>query len=203
MEEIEQGLWHWSSIHPNHGMRVSSYAFERGKALIDPLLGEDGDGALDDLPFEPSAIILSCRHHRRSSADLRERFGAEILVPVDGWSEFRDEDGARSYDDGDAVVDGVIAIDIDALSADETALHLDAGPGALLIADGLMRDEYDGEIGFVSDELLGSDPDQVKSDIRAQFALVLESCPPFEHLLFAHGAPIVSDGREALEEFLG
>jgi hypothetical protein len=203
MDQIEEGLWHWSAVHPNHGMRVSSYAFERGKALIDPLLDGDDGAPLEELGFDPSAIILSCRHHRRSSADLRERFGAEIKVPLDGMREFRGEDGVTAYEGGDLVADGVLAIDIDALSADETALRLDAGPGALLIADSVMREDFDGPLGFVSDDLLGDDPDQVKRKIRGQLSRVLDDCPSFEHLLFAHGAPILGDGRKALEDFVG
>ncbi|MDQ2675394.1 MAG: hypothetical protein M3Y34_01175 [Actinomycetota bacterium] len=201
MEEIEAGLWHWSAVHPNHGMRVSSHAFERGRALIDPLLPDDSDPG--GLPFEPESIILSCRHHRRSSEEVRTRFGAELRVPAGGIGEFRGEEGVRAYEGGDLVADGILAIDIEALSADETALHIDAGPGALLVADGLMRRDFDGEIGFVSDDLLGDDPEHVKREIIGQFARVLADCPPFEHLLFAHGAPIVGSGRTALEAFVG
>jgi hypothetical protein len=202
MKQIEEGLWHWSAVHPNHGNRVSSHAYAPAGALIDPLAPEDGDGGLNGLGFEPTLIILSCRHHRRSSGELRDRFDAEILVPEDGMSEFRGDEGVRSYDDGELVANGILAIDIDALSPDETALHIEVGPGALLIADGIMRDDFDGPLGFVSDQLLGDEPDQVKQDIRAQFATVLESRPPFEHLLFAHGAPMLGDGRKALEEFV-
>jgi hypothetical protein len=201
MQEIEAGLWHWSSVHPNHGQRVSSYAFEPARALIDAMVPDDED-SLDELGFEPERIILSCRHHRRGSDELRERYGAELWVREEGAGEFDDVSGLRTFAGGDAIADGVLAIDVDALSADETALHLDVGPGALCVADGLMRNGFDGDIGFVPDNLLGEDPEGVKRDIRAQFALILETCPPFEHLLFAHGAPITGEGRAALERFL-
>jgi hypothetical protein len=203
MDQIEEGLWHWSAVHPNHGQRVSSHAFEPAKALIDPLEPGDGTNGLDDMAFEPDAIILSCRHHRRSATDLRDRFDAKVLVPEGGMREFRGEEGVRSYEGGDQIAEGILAIDIEALSQDETALHIDAGPGALLIADSVTREDFDGDLGFVSDELLGDDPDEVKREIRAQLGLVLESCPSFGHLLFAHGAPILGDGRQALERFVG
>lgn len=203
MREIDDGLWHWSTVHPNHGQRVSSYAFERGGALIDAMVPEAGTDELDALGFEPERIILTCRHHRRGSDELRERFGCELLVNDAGMEEFRGEDGVRGYEPGDQLADGILAIEIDALSPDETALHLDVGPGALSIADGIMRKDFDGELGFVPDDLLGDDPEAVKQDIRAQFAMVLAECLPFAHLLFAHGEPIAGDGRRALEEFLG
>jgi hypothetical protein len=203
MEQIEEGLWHWSAVHPNHGQKVSSYAFAPGAALIDPLEADDGSSDLDDLAFEPEAIVLSCRHHRRSAADLRARFDATLHVPEAGMDEFRDDDGVRGYEGGDLITSGVLAIDIEALSADESALHLDAGPGALLIADSVMRDDFDGALGFVSDDLLGDDPDTVKREIRGQLSLVLANCPSFEHLLLAHGAPILGRGRAALEDFVG
>ena len=202
MERIEEGLWHWTATHPNHGQRVSSHAFEGARALIDPLL-EDGSGALDELPFEPSLIVLSCRHHRRSALDLAERLGCDVLVPEDGLHEFDDDAKVRGFDDGELLGDGLLAIDVDALSADESALHLDAGPGALLLADTVIREGFDGDLAFVPDELLGDDPEAVKRDIRAQLARIGREAPPFDHLLFAHGAPLLGEGRAALEAFTG
>jgi hypothetical protein len=199
MRELADGLWHWTAIHPNHGQRVSSYAFAPARALIDPLLPEDGAEALDDL--RPELIVLSCRHHWRSSGELVERFGCRVLCNEEGLHEFADGRDVEGFEPGDLLASGVLAVGIDALSPDETAIHIDAGPGALLIADGVIRRDA-GELAFVSDFLLGDDPEQVKRDLRGAFQLVLEEGPPFEFVLFAHGEPYLEGGREALAAFV-
>jgi hypothetical protein len=201
MDELDEGLWHWTAIHPNHGQRVSSYAYERGRALIDPLLGDEGVAPLDRLEPKPERIVLTCRHHWRSSGELAERFGCPVLCNEAGLHEFRDGREVAGFEPGDLLADGMLAVEIDALSPDETALHLDAGPGALVIADSVIRWDRGG-LGFVPDPLLGDDPDAVKRDIRAAFQLALENEPPFEYLLFAHGEPVLDGGRKALEDFV-
>ena len=55
------------------------------------------------------------------------------------------------------------------------------------------------ELRFFSDDLLGDDPETVKDGLRAGLRRLLER--DFRHVLFAHGDPIVGDGRERLERF--
>ena len=57
------------------------------------------------------------------------------------------------------------------------------------------------ELRFFSDELLGDDPEAVKDGLRAGLRRLLER--DFRHVLFAHGDPIVADGRERLARFAG
>jgi len=76
---------------------------------------------------------------------------------------------------------------------DDTVLRIEAGGGALLFADSLI---HYGEVGFVPDHLIGDDPEGVKRQVRERAATLLEE--DFEHLLFAHGDPLVGRGREAL-----
>ena len=47
------------------------------------------------------------------------------------------------------------------------------------------------------DGLLGEDPEQVRADITAAVRGLLDT-QEFEHVLFAHGDPVVGGGREAL-----
>ena len=202
MDEIAPGLWHWTATHPNLGKRVSSYGFERGRALVDPMIPEEGPQALDRLGWQPERIIMSCRHHWRGIGELAARYDCEVLCNEAGLHEFRDGREVAGFEPGDQLADGVLAIGIDALSPDETALHLDAGPGALCIADGIIRDAA-GELAFVPDPLLGDDPQAVKRDITGAFQLALANAPPFEYLLFAHGDPLLDGGRQALADFVG
>ena len=74
-------------------------------------------------------------------------------------------------------------------------LKLDVDGGALLFADSVIN--AGGQPGFVPDGLLGEDPEQIRADITAAVGELLET-QEFEHVLFAHGDPIVGGGREAL-----
>jgi hypothetical protein len=51
----------------------------------------------------------------------------------------------------------------------------------------------------VPDRLLGDDPEGVRAGLLAAFRRLVPLSP--EHLLLAHGLPVVGDGRRALEEF--
>lgn len=103
-------------------------------------------------------------------------------------------DHSASIAFGGRLADDVSALEMDAICPDDTVLHIEAGGGALLFADSLIH--YD-EVGFVSDKLIGDDPELVKHRIRERAAALLEQ--DFEHLLFAHGDPLLGSGREALQ----
>lgn len=91
----------------------------------------------------------------------------------------------------------MVAIAIGGIAPDEFALHIDVAEGALAFADGLVN--YGG-LGFVPDSLLGEDPQAIKSDLVEAFRglLTLE----FDHLLFAHGDPLIGGGKAALRAFV-
>jgi glyoxylase-like metal-dependent hydrolase (beta-lactamase superfamily II) len=191
MDEILPGVWHWSARHPNIGMRVSSYYLEDAGAVLDPMLPEGGSDAFGDWAVQ--RVILSCRHHRRDSAKLHERFGATVHVPRNGLHEFEGSDlDVVPYDPGDEIAPGVRAHRLEAISPDDEVLHVHAGLGALVFADGVVN--YDG-IGFVPDDLM-DDPELVKATTFERLHELLEL--DFDALLFAHGEPIARGGRDLL-----
>jgi hypothetical protein len=67
------------------------------------------------------------------------------------------------------------------------------------IGDALVR--WEGEIGFVPDFLLGDDPPAIKAGIRDAFLRICRNFN-FDHLLFAHGEPLVGGGKAALQRYL-
>jgi hypothetical protein len=73
------------------------------------------------------------------------------------------------------------------------------GPGALAVADGVIRRD-DGALAFVSDALLGADPEAVKRGLAAAYLSLAEQLA-FDVLLLAHGAPWVGGARAALRDF--
>ena len=53
---------------------------------------------------------------------------------------------------------------------------------------------------FVPDRLMGEDPEGVKSGLLEALERLLEQ--DFEHLLFAHGEPIIGGAKAALKAFV-
>jgi hypothetical protein len=198
MDEIIPGVIHWSAIHPNHGLRVHSAFLLDGGTLIDPLAPEEGLGWFEDHP--PQRALLTNRHHLRSAEEFAAAFGCAILAHPAGFHEFAGGPDVQPMLPGDAPAPGVTVLEVGAITPEEVALHIDAGPGAIALADCLQRDG-DGGLSFVPDGLLGDDPEAVKRGLRAALGRIVEE-QEFDALLMAHGAPRASGGRAELEAFL-
>ncbi len=194
MQELLPGLFHWYAIHPNHGMQVSCHHVGGSGTAIDPLLPEEGIEWFDG--HRPQRVVLSTRHHLRHAEQLADRFGCPILAHTDGLHEFADGPSVEGFAFGDQLAPDVTALTMDAISPDDTVLHIEVAEGALLFADSVINH---GQIGFVPDRLIGDDPEQVKRAILERVAALLDE--DFDHLLFAHGDPIVGGGKEALRAF--
>jgi hypothetical protein len=114
--------------------------------------------------------------------------------------EFSSEQRVEPFDFGDELEGGVIAHEVDAICPDETALEIPSAR-AVALADGLVRwGGLEDSIGFVPDWLLGDDPEEVKRGLVASFERLLRL--DFEHLLLAHGSPLIGDGKERLRAFV-
>jgi hypothetical protein len=111
----------------------------------------------------------------------------EILPGVFHWTAFHEPIGARvssHYVQSAGIV-------IDPKVPEE---GIDALPGE----PRLMHD--DGTLRFVSDKLLGEDPERVKRELRQAFRDLLEL--DFDNLLFAHSEPLIGGGKNALSDFV-
>jgi hypothetical protein len=203
MREISSGLFHWTAFHEGIRAPVSSYYAREPGVVIDPLLPaerpEDVLGALAE-HGPPRAILLTNRHHYRSSGRLAEEFGIPVRASRPGMHEFSAERAVEPFDFGSEVVPGVVAHEIGAICPDETALAIPAAL-AVAVADGVVRFESpEAPLGFVPDSLLGDDPEGVRRGLLESYRRLLEL--DFEHLLLAHGEPVVGDGKERLREFV-
>jgi hypothetical protein len=196
MEEITSGIWHWSGAHPKIGIEVHSYCLPEEGVVIDPIAPADGlDWFAEHGP--PTAVLLTNRHHFRSSAAFVERFGTTVRCVREGMHEFEQGEAVEPFDFDAEPVPGIVAHRVGAICPDETALHIPARH-ALALADGAVRWEPDGPLGFVPDRFM-DEPEETKEGLRASYRRLAEL--DFEHLLLAHGAPFVGDGREALRAF--
>jgi hypothetical protein len=188
MDDVIPGILHWTAKHPNIGADVSSYLLTDSGTALDPLLPEG------ERPEGIERAILTVRHHKRSAPDL----GVPVFVHRSGLDEF---EGAgldvRGYDAGDEIVPGVRALPFGRICPDDAVLHIDIGPGVLAFGDGLIN--Y-GQLGHPPDQYIGDDPEAVKADIVDGLVPLLDE--DFDVLLFAHGEPVASGGKQVLRDFV-
>jgi hypothetical protein len=207
MREIVPGLFHWTAFHEGINKQVSSYFLSGAGVLFDPLLPAGGfEHGRDPLEWlrrhgPPTAILLSNRHHYRSSGQLVEAFSVPVYASEPGMHEFSAGQSVTAFRFGDELPGGVVAHEVGAICPDETAFEIPS-VRALAVADGITRfDAIDGPLGFVPDALLGDDPEGVRDALRRSYRRLLRL--DFRHLLLAHGLPVLDDGKEQLQAFAG
>jgi hypothetical protein len=204
LREILPGVFHWTARHPRLGIEVSSYWLEPGGVLLDPLVPPNvGLDWFSGRSATPSAIILSNRHHYRQSDVFVERFGCAVRCVSSGMHEFAHGEAVEPFEFGDELPGAVIAIEIDAICPDDTALFSSSGKW-LAFADGIVRGGPHGQqngLGFVPDALMDDPPATKRGLLDASRRALAEL--DFEHVLLAHGDPLIDTGREALEELVG
>ena len=190
MQEITPGIRHWTAVHPHLGIEVSSYWLPQLHVLLDPIAVPDGVEGVEE-------ILLSNRHHRRSAFEARERFDAVVRVPRIGVHEFADDDPVEPYEFGEPLAGGAITpYQVTELWPDDGALHIPSLQ-ALAIADTVIN--YRDRLELMPDQYM-DDPPAERRGIREGLARLAAELD-FEHLLLAHGTPLVGDGRERLREF--
>jgi glyoxylase-like metal-dependent hydrolase (beta-lactamase superfamily II) len=198
VNEIVPGLWHWTANHPKIGVEVSSYFVGDSGTVLDPMVPPSHGLAWFNGERSVEAIALTNRHHSRQAREFCDACEVRpVLVPESGLHEFEGKllevDG---YMVGEEIVPGIVCHEVGAICPDDMALEIRSA-GALAVADGLVH--YGGEVRFVSDQLM-DDPPATKRGLVASFERLLDV--DFDTLLFAHGEPIVGDGKTALREFL-
>jgi hypothetical protein len=196
MNEIAPNIFHWTAVHPNIGIEVSSYLLADSGTLLDPLLPPEGLEWFDG-DRRPRQVVLTNRHHLRHSESFAEAFAVPIACHEAGLHEFSGGPDVKGFAWGDELAPGVIALEVDAICDEETALRIDSGDGFLAVADAVVN--YDG-LGFVPDQYIGDDPPAIHRAIREAYGRLLDE--PFDSLLLAHGPPIVGGAKEALRRFV-
>ena len=190
MHEIAPGIRHWTARHPKIGIDVSSYWLPELRVLLDPLSVPPQVEDVDE-------IVLSNRHHLRDALPARERFAATIRAPRVGMHEFDEHDPIEPYDFDQPLLGGAITPhQVSPLWPDDSVLHIPS-LGALAVADAVVH--YDEELVFVPDQYM-DDPEAERKSLREGLSRLAEELE-FDHLLLAHGAPIVGEGRERLRRF--
>jgi hypothetical protein len=199
MDEVLPGVLHWTTFHEGIGQPVHSHFFVEGAALFDPRVPDEGGVQEVARHGRAEVVLLSNRHHLRHAEQFAEAFGCPIRAQRSGLHEFTDGPDVQAFDFGDELAPGVRALEVGALTPEDTAFHRAAGGGILLFADALVRDD-DGALSFVSDGLMGDDPEAVRVGLTAALDRLLEET--FDAMLFAHGAPIAEGAKARLAAFV-
>jgi hypothetical protein len=201
MDQPLPGVWHWTAVHPTLGIPVHSHYMPAAATVFDPLVPDEGLEFFEE-HGRPGRVVLSNRHHLRQAARFADAFGAEILCHRDGLHEFGGGPRVRGFRPGDLLAPGVEARELGIICPDDAALHLAAGPGALLFADAVIRAgrDEDGALTFVPERYIGDDPDTIRRGVRLACARLCKD-GDFDALLFAHGQPLPSGGLAALRRF--
>ena len=199
MREIAPGLWHWTAMHPRIGHEVSSYYLLAERVAIDPLLPAEGTAWFLERDAPVQHVVLTNRHHDRDAWKLREAFGCEVHCVREGVHELAGRGPVTPFEFGDRLPGGIASYEVDAICPDECALHIPAHR-ALAVADGVVRWPGVEGLSFVPDSLM-DDPEATKAGLRYAYRRLLTL--DFDLLLLAHGAPVTSDGKRALADFIG
>jgi hypothetical protein len=187
---LADGLWRWTAEHPNwenwpnheHEAReVGCVYYEAPDAtvLVDPLVPAGEEGAFFrhlDSDVErrglPVVILLTADWHRRSSAELAERYGARI---------------------GGALPSGVEEIPIE--GADERQVAYFIRPHAALITCEIFGVDVDGDL-YVGQSPALKRPEELEASLERIMEL------PIERLLVSHGEPVLEDAKSRMAKAL-
>ncbi|HEX3520114.1 MAG TPA: hypothetical protein VHT29_13865 [Solirubrobacteraceae bacterium] len=203
MREVLPGVFHWTAIHPNIHSEVSSYWLDGPGVLIDPLVPpEEGLEWFAGRPEAPNAVLLSNRHHSRDSHRFAERFNCPVLCNSRGLHELSDGREVEGFDIGEELPGGVMAFEFGAICPDDTALVVGFAR-AVILADGVVLGGphgQKGKLGFVPDSLM-DDPPATKQALLDVCSNLLAEVD-FDHLLLAHGGPVIDDARAQLQDLI-
>jgi len=200
MKEILPGVFHWKTFHQGIQSYVHSYYLNATDpaVLIDPRIPAQG---LDWFAAHgaPQHAYLTNRHHYRHSGRFAARYGVKVWCHKDGLHEFTHGEAVKGFAHGKELPGGMLALKVGVLCPEETALYLPLHGGLLCIGDAIVR--VRGKLGFVPDAYMGDDPEGVKRGLCKVFLKHLRE-REFDHLLFAHGTPLIGGAQHALGKFL-
>jgi hypothetical protein len=196
IRELRPGLHRWTAVHPDAepvrtvgspddwGPEVASIAYRAADALllVDPLVPEDRSDLREQLDAlvarhgQRVVIVTTLQFHRRSRAELAERYGAST---------------SRARKNLPRDVETVVI-----QNAGETMVWLPK-PRALIPGDRLLGDDSSGGVRLCPDSWLRYLPSGMRqAELREALRPLLDL--PIELVLVSHGEPVLENGRDAL-----
>jgi hypothetical protein len=196
--EVIPGVFHWIANLDESDYAVSSYYLAGSGIAIDPQLPAS---EIDSLPGAVNQIVITSVWHVRSVVALAAASGAKVISIPELVTTL--EDKARGLEvepvpSGDELAAGVSIHRLGSGAYHEAVVYTAQAGGALIAGDALSVTEDD--LGVISTEYLGDDPETVRSaiesDLRALLAL------EFDSVLVTHGGPVVGGAKERLAALL-
>jgi glyoxylase-like metal-dependent hydrolase (beta-lactamase superfamily II) len=184
--ELAPGLWRWTAPHPDwkdgddweQDVGCVYYEAPEATVLIDPVVPTERDRFFDAL-----------------DRDVERRGLPLAIVLTCAWHGRSAQELAERYGASGEARRGLEAHELPDV---EERIWWIAEHGALVPGDVLLGDGKGG-IRVCPDSWLGehATADSIRADLRPLLDL------PVERVLVSHGAPVLSDGRAALERALG
>ena len=167
--------------------------------MIDPLPLSDAEIKQIEWFGVPTHIILTCNYHERNSAQLKQKWGCEVLL-YENHVQDAEIEFEGTFQDCDVLWELVEVIRVpDVRHREEVSFYL-IPDGVLIVGDllsGGRRDcgIPDGEIGF-------KDPAYLVDLAKARRSLKALLHLEFKILCFGHGEPILSKAKDVLRRFV-
>lgn len=197
-DEVDQaapGIFVWQAYNTKVRADLFSTALETsaGIWIVDPIpLPKDGLELLKTQATQ-AGLFVTNENHARAAA----QFARTLSVPLYAHESLRqnpDFPDAKWVKDGDMFSPGLTAIAIDGGPAGETALHCKENGGTIVVGDALINFDPYG-FTFLPDKYCVS-----PALMRRSLGKLLDY--DFVRILFAHGTPILSNGRTCIERLL-
>jgi hypothetical protein len=204
VEELLDGLWRWTRLHPAwRHEEVASFLLRdaRGTVLVDPLVDGADDPLLADLDALVTGalrILITIPYHVRSSELLRDRYANEhraaIWGPAGVAKRLAQPRSFHPVTGGDTLPEGLRFHPIGRPRRAEMPLELPRHR-ALVFGDAVL--EVDGELR-VWERALDSERRRRWYEERLLPTLRPLAELDIAHVLVTHGEPVLHRGREAL-----
>jgi len=195
IDEVSPGIFVWQTYDGKVKADLFSTALDtkKGLYLVDPIPVASNHLAALRANRKAAGIFVTNANHTRAAGE----FSKSLSVPIHAHQDLRgttDFSEATWVQDGEALSPGLTVIGIDGGPAGESALHYADNGGTIVVGDALINFE---PLGFA---LLPAKYCLDQKLMRQSLAKLLEFA--FEHMLFAHGTPILTGARARLEKLL-
>lgn len=195
LHHLGADLFIWQTYDPSVKADLFSTGITApgGVSLVDPisLQRELLHAAIADRPV--AVIVITNANHARAAARFALEFDAPIYAHTDCASEGLDLP-ITAIGDQARIASDLEVITLEGAAPGEIAIHRAADGGTLVIGDALIN------FGSHSFSFLPAKYCTNPRLLRKSLAKLLDY--EFQRILFAHGTPILRNGRERLAELL-
>ena len=195
ISDLRPGLFIWQTYDETVKADLFSTGIERSGELylVDPIAPDDASLAARLSKSAVNGVIVTNANHARAAAEFSRKFSAPVFLHSAARDAI-DASGVMEIGAGAETVTGLTVIAIDGAPPGEIALHCDADGGTMIVGDALINF---GSHGFT---FLPAKYCANARRMRKSLAQLLDY--RFERMLFAHGTPIMSHGRDRLADLL-